>query len=89
METLKYISSDPETRAISDLRQKTINDHTSEMTVAREEGRAEGKAEEKIEIAKNLLSLGVDTLTVANASKLSIERIKSLKENIHGIQRHE
>ena len=42
METLKYISSDDEIRAISDLRQRTINDKNSELTVAREEGLAEG-----------------------------------------------
>jgi predicted transposase/invertase (TIGR01784 family) len=44
MNTLEYISADPETRAIADLRQKTINDHNSEITVAKEEGREEGIA---------------------------------------------
>ncbi len=42
MDTLKYISSDDETRAIADLRKKTINDYNSELTVAREEGMEEG-----------------------------------------------
>jgi predicted transposase/invertase (TIGR01784 family) len=44
MDTLKYVSADSETRAIADLRQKTINDHNSEITVAKEEGREEGIA---------------------------------------------
>jgi predicted transposase/invertase (TIGR01784 family) len=44
MEALKYISADDEVRAIADLRQKTINDYNSEMTVAREEGLEEGIA---------------------------------------------
>jgi flagellar biosynthesis/type III secretory pathway protein FliH len=44
METLKYISADDDVRAIADLRQKTINDYNSEMTVAREEGLEEGIA---------------------------------------------
>jgi hypothetical protein len=35
METLKYISADPEMRALYDLRQKTINDRNSEMTIAK------------------------------------------------------
>ncbi|MDR2780963.1 MAG: Rpn family recombination-promoting nuclease/putative transposase, partial [Holosporaceae bacterium] len=45
METLKYISADDEARAIANLRQKTINDHNSELTVAREESREEGREE--------------------------------------------
>ncbi|MDR2780889.1 MAG: Rpn family recombination-promoting nuclease/putative transposase [Holosporaceae bacterium] len=44
METLKYISADPEIRALYDLRQKTINDRNSEITVAKEEAKAEGIA---------------------------------------------
>jgi flagellar biosynthesis/type III secretory pathway protein FliH len=44
MEALKYISADDDVRAIADLRQKTINDYNSEMTVAREEGLEEGIA---------------------------------------------
>ena len=43
METLKYISSDPETRYVADLRQKTISAHNSEITIAKEEGREEGR----------------------------------------------
>ncbi|MDR2464366.1 MAG: hypothetical protein LBD36_01995, partial [Holosporales bacterium] len=35
---------DDDVRAIADLRQKTINDYNSEMTVAREEGLEEGIA---------------------------------------------
>ncbi|MDR0753522.1 MAG: Rpn family recombination-promoting nuclease/putative transposase [Holosporaceae bacterium] len=44
METLKYISADDDVRAIADLRQRTISDHNSELTIAREEGREEGIA---------------------------------------------
>ncbi|MDR0630975.1 MAG: Rpn family recombination-promoting nuclease/putative transposase [Holosporales bacterium] len=36
METLQYLSADDDVRAIADLRRRTINDHNSEMTVARE-----------------------------------------------------
>ncbi|MDR1551545.1 MAG: Rpn family recombination-promoting nuclease/putative transposase [Holosporaceae bacterium] len=54
METLKYISADDEIRTLADLRQKTINDRNSEMTVAREAGREEGIAigEERGELKK-------------------------------------
>jgi predicted transposase YdaD len=71
METLKYISADDETRAIANLRQKTINDHNSEMTVAREE--------EKTKIARNLLSIGLEMEKIAAATSLSIEEIETLK----------
>jgi predicted transposase/invertase (TIGR01784 family) len=92
METLKYISADPETRAIADLRQKTINDYNSEKTVAREEGKAEGKAEGiaigkaegelkgKRETALNLLSMGMTEEHISKATGLSIEEIKTLQK---------
>jgi predicted transposase/invertase (TIGR01784 family) len=91
METLKYISADDETRAIANLRQKTINDHNSEMTVAREEareegiaigeerGRAEGELKEKTKIARNLLSIGLEVEQIAATTSLSIEEIEALK----------
>jgi predicted transposase/invertase (TIGR01784 family) len=87
METLKYISADPETRAIADLRQKTINDRNSEMTIAREEGIAEGIAEGeargelkgKREMASGLLQAGVSADIIAQTSGLSAEEIESLK----------
>jgi predicted transposase/invertase (TIGR01784 family) len=75
METLKYISADPETRALADLRQKTINDHNSELTIAREEGRME----EKRETALNAIAIGLSTEQIAKLTGLSIEEIESLK----------
>jgi predicted transposase/invertase (TIGR01784 family) len=83
METLKYISADPETRALADLRQKTINDHNSEKTMAREEGKAEGKAVGKAEGKKeSALSMLADNLPVETISKytgLSTDEINALK----------
>jgi predicted transposase/invertase (TIGR01784 family) len=68
METLKYISADPETRALANLRQKTINDHNSELTIAREEGRME----EKRETALNAIAIGLSTEQIAKLTGLSI-----------------
>jgi predicted transposase/invertase (TIGR01784 family) len=92
MDTLKYVSADSETRALADLRQRTINDHNSEMTVAKEEGIAIGeergiaigKEEGKQEMAKNLLSAGVDPNTIAVASGLSLKEVNSLKNGLAG-----
>ena len=40
-----------------------------------EEGRQEGREEEKLEIAKNMKSLGIDIDTIAKATGLSKEEI--------------
>ncbi|MDR2464475.1 MAG: hypothetical protein LBD36_02615, partial [Holosporales bacterium] len=45
-------------RAIADLRQKTINDYNSEMTVAREEGLEEGIAIGKEEGKEEGIAIG-------------------------------
>jgi predicted transposase/invertase (TIGR01784 family) len=43
-------------------------------------GKAEGKAEEKIEIAKNLLKAGLEVNVIAVSTGLSIEEIGKLKD---------
>ncbi|MDR1208255.1 MAG: hypothetical protein LBJ89_02795, partial [Holosporales bacterium] len=76
---------------MADLRQKTINDYNSEMTVAREEGLAEGEAigiaigEAKglalmKETARSMLAEGMSPEAVSRCTKLSIEEIISLHE---------
>ncbi|MDR1031867.1 MAG: Rpn family recombination-promoting nuclease/putative transposase [Holosporales bacterium] len=82
METLKYISADDEVRAISDLRQKNINDYNSEMTVAEERGIAigekRGKIEGRKETAINLLAMGMKEEDVSKATGFSVNEVKSL-----------
>ncbi|MDR1208603.1 MAG: Rpn family recombination-promoting nuclease/putative transposase [Holosporales bacterium] len=84
MDTLMYISADKEVRAMADLRQKTINDYNSEMTVAREDGKAEGLAEGeakgKKETASSMLAEGMSPEVVSRCTKLSIEDVLSLHE---------
>jgi predicted transposase/invertase (TIGR01784 family) len=87
METLKYISADDEARAIANLRQKTINDHNSELTVAKEEGREEGIAigEERGELKKakgtalSMLSDGLSVETINKYTGLSAQEIEALR----------
>lgn len=45
MDRLKYISASKEVQARADLRQRTINDRNSELTVAVKKGREEGREE--------------------------------------------
>jgi predicted transposase/invertase (TIGR01784 family) len=84
METLKYISADPETRAIADLRQKTINDRNSEMTVAVEEaearGEARGELKKALALALKMLKKGSSIEDIADLTELSVEEIESLKD---------
>ncbi|MFY9589639.1 Rpn family recombination-promoting nuclease/putative transposase [Rickettsia endosymbiont of Halotydeus destructor] len=47
---------------------------------AEAKGRAEGKAERNIEIAKNLLVKNIDINTISEITGLSVEEIKELKE---------
>ncbi|MDR2646102.1 MAG: Rpn family recombination-promoting nuclease/putative transposase, partial [Holosporaceae bacterium] len=87
METLKYISADDEIRAISDLRQKTINDRNSEMTVAREEGiaigeergKAEGELKAKREAALKMMKKNVDLVDISEFTGLTIEELEKLR----------
>ncbi len=43
-----------------------------------ERGREEGKEFEKLEIAKNLLGMGVEVETIAKSTGLTLEQIKKL-----------
>jgi predicted transposase/invertase (TIGR01784 family) len=83
MDTLRYISSDDEVRAIADLRQRTINDKNSELTVAREEGIAIGEEKGALkkarETAKKLLSRGMGASEVADVTGLSEGQISKLR----------
>lgn len=49
----------------------------------RQEGELRGKLEGKLEIAKELLKSGIDNSIIANATHLSLEEIKKLKNSLH------
>jgi len=50
------------------------------IDTAKEEGRIEGRIEEKNEIAKNLLDMGVDISFVVNATGLTEDEIKKIRK---------
>ena len=56
----------------------TVEDLMSYARVQREEGKAEGKDERSIEIARTLLSLGIDINTIIKSTGLSEDEIKAL-----------
>jgi predicted transposase/invertase (TIGR01784 family) len=92
------VSADPETRAIADLRQRTINDRNSEMTVAKEEaeqkgeergiaigeerGEARGEQKKAIEMAKKLLRKGTSIDEIVDLTELSEQEILQLKASL-------
>ena len=53
-------------------------DYKNSIDTAREEGKAEGKAEKAIEIAKNAKELGLSTEQIQKLTKLTIEEIEKL-----------
>jgi predicted transposase/invertase (TIGR01784 family) len=54
----------------------------SKYKQGREEGKAEGKAEEKIAMAKEMLKEGYPIETISKLTKLSIEEIKKLRDDV-------
>ena len=79
METLQYVSSDKVARQVYDARLKTLNDRNSDMTIAREEGLAEGALQAKLETAKKMLLKNVSIDDIAEFTGLSVEEIEQLK----------
>jgi predicted transposase/invertase (TIGR01784 family) len=74
VDTLMYLSQDPESRAIYEARLKYQLDFNTAVHVAEDKARDTTK----IEIAKKLKSMGVSTEVIMKSSDLSKEQIESL-----------
>ncbi len=79
MTTLEFLSQDAEARRLYEARQKYLHDEASMIEGARTEGKAKGVLEGKIEVAKNMLSMGLDIQLIVKATGLSEEEIHALK----------
>ncbi|MFB5677880.1 Rpn family recombination-promoting nuclease/putative transposase [Paenibacillus terreus] len=91
MDTLEFLSQDREARRRYEERQKYLHDEASMIEWATEKGMAEGMAKgmakgmaegekkKAIEIAKNMLSMGIEVSIVAKASGLSEAEVRALK----------
>ncbi|QSF47564.1 Rpn family recombination-promoting nuclease/putative transposase [Paenibacillus tianjinensis] len=75
MDTLQYLSQDSEARRLYEARQKYLHDEASMLGSAEMAGIKKGK----IEVAQNLLVMGMDYAAVAKATGLSEDEIKSIK----------
>jgi predicted transposase/invertase (TIGR01784 family) len=72
---IKELSADEAIRMQYEAREKALRDDKARISYARSEGIDEGKRE----IAKNLLSLGVDVGIISTASGLSLPDIQALQ----------
>ncbi|CAI7663550.1 unnamed protein product [Penicillium discolor] len=84
MDTLEFLSQDREARRLYEERQKYLHDEASMIEWATEKGIArglvEGEKRKAIEIAKNMLSLGIEVSVIAKASGLSESEVEALKD---------
>ncbi|GGG10913.1 hypothetical protein GCM10010912_64170 [Paenibacillus albidus] len=93
MDTLEFLSQDNEARRLYEERQKFLHDEASMIEWATEKGleagraaghaagQAEGERKKALEIARNMLSLGIEIKLIAQASGLTEAEILSLKNN--------
>ncbi len=77
---IKKINDDKE-RERYERREKANKDRVSALEKAKSDGEEIGEKKKAIEIAKNLLKMGLSIDQVVEASKLSVEEIKRIIEN--------
>lgn len=77
MDTLEFLSQDAEARRLYEDRQKFLHDEASMI----EGALAEGEKRKAVQIALELLRLGVDTTIITKASGLSEAEIVSLRKH--------
>lgn len=76
---LQVMSKDKEARALYLAREMAIHDEVTRIEEAEERGKKEGS----INIAKNLIILGIKEEDIIKATGLSKEELKRIKEEIH------
>ncbi|MHA6530555.1 PD-(D/E)XK nuclease family transposase [Paenibacillus sp. BAC0078] len=68
MTALEYLSQDAEARRLYEMRQKYLHDEASMIEGAKEET--------KLEVAKNLVQMGMDLSSIAKATGLPEDEIR-------------
>jgi predicted transposase/invertase (TIGR01784 family) len=72
---LKELSADEQTRMIAENREKARRDWMSRMDGARREG----EQSRALDIARNLLKMGMDSASIVTATGLTSKEIESLR----------
>ncbi|WJM09763.1 hypothetical protein [Paenibacillus sp. PK1-4R] len=78
-DTSELLSQDREARRLYEERQKYLHDEASMIEWATEKG-IEGEKRKAIEIAKNMLSFGIEVSVIAKTSGLSEPEVEALKD---------
>jgi len=79
---IKVLSGDEQARAEAEAREKALMDFTSMINEAQRKGLQEGRQEEKIELARNLLREKSPVDFIAKVTGLTLEEIKQLAEGL-------
>ena len=77
-EKMEFLANDKEVLRLYHLREMAQIDYNSGMKKAKDEGRAEGKAEEKIKVARNLLEMNMSHDQIVKTTGLTLEEIRKL-----------
>lgn len=81
---LVKLSNNKKQRALYEMRSNSLKDKESALNKAKEEGIEEGlkigEKEGKINVAKNLISLGMDNKTIASATELTEYEIENFRK---------
>lgn len=84
MDTLEFLNQDREARRLYEERQKYLHDEASMIEWATEKGMekglVEGEKRKAIEIAKNMLSVGIEISVIAKTSGLTESEVEALKD---------
>ena len=90
VEKLDRISEDEEMQRLSKLREKAIRDehavYLHGLEVGEQSGKAEGKLENQIEVAKKMLKEKIDMELIGKITELSKEEIEKLAKDIENKQ---
>lgn len=78
-EILEYLGSLDEIKRYYEAREMAIHDEITRITGAREEGRAEGLAKGKLEVARRLIKMKMETEQIIAVTGLTEEEIKGLQ----------
>ncbi|HEX9060625.1 MAG TPA: hypothetical protein VF941_10635 [Clostridia bacterium] len=75
---LEHLSSDRKTIELYNARQDSLHERANMISSAK----AEGKMEERIEVAKKLLSLNISISVVSESTRLTSEQIEEIKKSM-------
>ena len=78
-EKIEYLSSDPAALEAYKARESSLHERANMINTAISKGKAEGKYENSIEIAQNLIKIGMEISQIAEITKLSTDEIEKLK----------